>query len=114
MNEFKKKIQDEFDATQNTPALIAARERAKEEKLKQVRELRDEFYYNEKNEVFTIKIGYTVGPQSTEEYAKSIDEALRLLGVKTELVPYSPKEVQVMIESGEKKYDILVIGVGVE
>lgn len=56
MNEFKKKIQDEFDATQNTPALIAARERAKEEKLKQVRELRDEFYYNEKNEVFTIKI----------------------------------------------------------
>ncbi|NRH21246.1 hypothetical protein HOO68_04335 [Candidatus Gracilibacteria bacterium] len=114
LNEFKKKIQDEFDANQNTPALIAARERAKEEKLKQVRELRDEFYYNEKNNVFTIKIGYTVGPQSTEEYAKNIDAALRLLGVKTELIAYTPKEVQAMIESGERKYDILVIGVGVE
>lgn len=114
MSSFKKQIQDGFDALQNTPALIASRERIKEEQIKKVQELRDEYYYNEKNEVFIIKIGYTVGPQSTEEYAKSIDDSLRLLGVKTELIPYNPKEVQAMISSGEKKYDILVIGVSVE
>lgn len=73
MNEYKKQVQDAYNATQNTPALIATRERAKGDKLKQIQILRDEYYYNDKNEVFTIRIGYVSGPQSTEEYANSID-----------------------------------------
>jgi len=36
--------------------MVAVRDRAKEEKIKQIRELGDEFYYNEKNEIFVIKI----------------------------------------------------------
>lgn len=73
MNEYKKQVQDTYNATQNTPALIATRERAKEGRLKQIQILRDEYYYNDKDEVFSIRIGYINGPQSTEEYAKSID-----------------------------------------
>lgn len=61
-----------------------------------------------------MRIGYIIGPQSTEAYANSIDGALRLLGVKTVLIPYGPKEIQAMIASGERKYDLLVIGVSVE
>lgn len=112
--EYKKQLQDNYNALQNTPALIAAREREKWEKLKQLQTLADEYYYNEKNEIFQVRIGYASGPQSTESYATSIDEALRLLGVKTVLIPYWPKEIQAMIASGERKYDLLVIGVSVE
>lgn len=114
LNEYKKVLQDEYLATQNTPALIANRERWKEEKLIQARELKDEYYYNNLNQLFIIKIGYIIGPQSTEVYAKKIDSALRLLGIKTELIPYNPKEIQSLIASGERKYDILVIGISVE
>ncbi len=114
MSEYKKQIQNVYNATQNTPALIAAREREKWDKLTQLQSLADEYYYNEKKEIFQVRIGYTSGPQSTETYAISIDAALRLLGVKTELIPYGPKEIQSMIASGERKYDLLVIGVSVE
>lgn len=114
MSEYKKQIQNVYNATQNTPALIAAREREKLDKLTQLQSLADEYYYNEKKEIFQVRIGYTSGPQSTETYAISIDAALRLLGVKTELIPYGPKEIQSMIASGERKYDLLVIGVSVE
>lgn len=114
MVEYKKQVQDAYNIIQNTPALIAVREREKWEKIKQVQSLRDEYYYNEKNEVFQVRIGYIIGPQSTETYANSIVGALRLLGVKTELIPYGPKDIQAMIASGERKYDLLVIGVSVE
>jgi ABC-type transport system substrate-binding protein len=114
INEYKKVLLDEYIGTQNTPALIANRERLKEEKLLQSNELKDEYYYNNLNQVFSIKIGYIIGPQSTEIYAKNIDSALRLLGIKTELIPYNPKEIQSLIANGDRKYDILVIGVSVE
>lgn len=114
MDEYKKQKQDAYNASQNTPALVANREREKAEKIKELQTLRDDYYYNDKNDIFTIKIWYVSGPQSTESYANNIAEALRLLGVRTELIPYGPKDVQAIITSGEKKYDILVIGVSVE
>lgn len=114
MSEYKKQVQDAYNATQNTPALIAAREREKWDKLTQLQSLADEYYYNEKKEIFQVRIGYASGPQSTEAYATSIDASLRLLGVKTEFIPYWPKEIQSMIASGERKYDLLIIGVSVE
>jgi hypothetical protein len=39
---------------------------------------------------------------------------LHLLGVKTELIALSPKEVQTLITKGEHTYDLLVIGISVE
>ncbi|MBX9809897.1 hypothetical protein K2X92_05905, partial [Candidatus Gracilibacteria bacterium] len=114
LEEYKKQLQDEYSATQNTPALVANRERAKQDKINQIRELQDEYYFNSKNEIFVIKIGYIIGPQSTELYAKRIDEALKLLGIKTELIAYSAKDIQAIITSGDRKYDILVIGISVE
>jgi ABC-type transport system substrate-binding protein len=114
MDEYKKQVKDAYNATQNTPAMIAARERWKAEKLKKAQELKDEYYYNNKNEIFQVKIWYVTGPQSTEYYANYIDTALRLLGVKTELIPFGPKDIQSLITSGERNYDILVIGVSVE
>lgn len=88
LDNYKKELQDAFNATQNTPALVANRERAKQEKINQIQQLKDEYYYNDKNEVFVLKIGYIVGPQSTESYAQKINESLKLLGIKTELIPF--------------------------
>lgn len=114
MKEYRKQERDAYNNNQNTPALVANRERSKEKQIEQVQSLRDEYYYNNKNEIFQIKIWYITGPQSTESYAKNIDAALRLLGVKTELIPYGPKDIQAIIASWERKYDMLVIGVSVE
>ncbi len=111
---YKKELQDAYNASQNTPALIANREREKVEQLKKLEQLRDEYYYNDKYEIFSLKIGHITGPQSTEAYAEKINTALKLLWVKTELVPYGPKDIQSIIASWEKKYDLLVIGISVE
>jgi ABC-type transport system substrate-binding protein len=82
--------------------------------MKTAQELKDEYYYNGSGSIFSIKIAYITGPQSTELYAQSIDAALRLLGVKTELVPYDSKAVQTMIKEGSRPYDLLVIGISVD
>jgi len=60
LDNYKKELQEIFNATQNTAALVANRERAKEEKIKQIQDLKDEYYYNDKNEVFVLKIAYIV------------------------------------------------------
>lgn len=76
---YKKELQDAYNASQNTPALIANREREKVEQLKKLEQLRDEYYYNDKYEIFSLKIGHITGPQSTEAYAEKINTALKLL-----------------------------------
>ena len=113
MTWYKKSEQDKYNALQNTPALIADRERKKSESLKEAQTLKDEYYYKW-NDIFVIRIGYITGPQSTQSYATSISDALRLLGVKTELIAYGPKELQNMISSSKRDYDLLAIGISVE
>ena len=114
LESYRQEVRDAYLATVNTPALIADRERKKAELIKTAQELKDEYYYNGSGSIFAIKIAYTTGPQSTELYAQSIDRALRLLGVKTDLVPYDSKAVQAMIADGSRPYDLLVIGASVD
>lgn len=111
---YQGEVRDAYLATQNTPARVADRERKKAELYKTAQELKDEYYYNGSGSIFSIKIGYITGPQSTELYAQSIDAALRLLGVKTELIPYDSKSLQTLIAEGARPYDLLVIGVSVD
>ena len=73
--------------------------------------LDDRYYYNEKNEPFTIKVAYVNGVQSTESYAKNIEEILKNLSLKTELMSLETKQIDQIIQTGKRPYDILVIGV---
>jgi hypothetical protein len=114
LESYRQEVRDAYLATVNTPALIADRERKKAELIKTAQELKDEYYYNGSGSIFSIKIAYTTWPQSTELYAQSIDAALRLLGVKTDLVPYDSKAVQAMIADWSRPYDLLVIGASVD
>lgn len=57
---YKNQVRDEYNATQNTPALIAERDRKKAEQVEKIRTLSDEFYYNSKLEPMSLKVGYSV------------------------------------------------------
>jgi hypothetical protein len=111
LEKFRDNVNTEYLARKNTPAMIADRERKKQDTLKQIQTLDEHYYYNEKSEPFTIKVAYITGPQSTETYALHTEETLKKLGVKTELLPLEPKNLTAMISSGKKEYDVLIIGV---
>jgi hypothetical protein len=108
---YKKEIDDEYTARNNTPALIAERERAKEEKKKTALALDPLYYYDTDGKPFRLKVAYITGPQSTEAYALAIEKTLKNLSIMTELTPLDPKALQGMITSAKKDYDILVAGV---
>jgi ABC-type transport system substrate-binding protein len=105
---YKKEIDNEYTARNNTPALLAERERAKEEKKKTALALDPLYYYNKDNKPFKLKVAYITGPQSTESYATAIEKTLKNLSIMTELTPLDPKALQGMITSGQKDYDILI------
>lgn len=108
---YEKEVQDEYLARLNTPALIADRDRKKQEKIKTIQALDARYYYNDKNEPFTIKVAAISGPQSTIGYATEVEGILKKLWVKTETITYEPKEFSEMIRSGKKEYDILIVWV---
>lgn len=94
--------------------MIADRQRKKEETIKHLESLSDEYYYNDDREPFSLKIAYIVGPQGTESHAQIADNALKLIGVKTELIAYGPKEMKSLFETGKKEYDIFITGISVD
>ena len=96
----------------NTPALIADRERKKADERTKITALDDYYYYNGKYEPFRLKVAYINGPQSTEQYAKTIESTLKNLGIIADLVPLEPTDLEDVIKSGKKEYDMIVAGVG--
>ncbi len=85
--------------------------RAKSEKLKEkIKVLDPKYYYNAKNEPFEVKIAYKDDPLSLEGYANNVSVALQSLSIKSKVVPISTKDLQKMLESGNKDYDYIIIG----
>ncbi len=95
----------------NTPAFLADRQRKKEEKKAKIVPLDDRYYYNGLGEPFRLKVAYTTWPQWTELYAEKIEKILKDLWVMTELISYKPADIEGLIRSGKKEYDILVLGI---
>jgi nucleotide-binding universal stress UspA family protein len=107
---YRSKVESEYISRKNTPALIAERQRKKDEAKKQVEALVEGFYYNTKNEPFSLKVVSVSGPQGTEYYGERIEKALKDLGIKTDRTILEPKDIATMIQTGKKDYDIIVIG----
>jgi ABC-type transport system substrate-binding protein len=105
---YKKEIDDSYVARNNTPALIAEREREKTEKKNTALALDPLYYYDKSGKAFELKVAYITGPQSTETYALAIEKTLKNLSIMTNLMPLDPKTLQGMITSGKKDYDILI------
>ncbi len=108
MTEYKKSVDEEYRARNNTPALIAEREREKQKQLEAAAALNPQYYYNKEWKEFRITVAYVTGIQSTESYAKTIENTLRKLSIMTELVTLEPKALQEIITTGKKEYDIII------
>jgi hypothetical protein len=76
---YRDEVNKEYLARKNTPAMIADRERKKQETLQKLEALDEHYYYNGKFEPFTIKVAFITGPQSTEKYALHVEETLKKL-----------------------------------
>jgi hypothetical protein len=79
LQSYRDEVDREYLARKNTPAMIADRERKKQETLQKLEVLDEHYYYNEKFEPFTIKVAFMTGPQSTEKYALHVEETLKKL-----------------------------------
>lgn len=111
--EYKKKVDDEYIARNNTPALVAEREREKEKQKETALALNPLYYYDKEGKPYTLIVAYVTGIQSTELYAHIVEDALKKLSVKIEPVALEPKDLQEIINSGKKEYDILIAWVSV-
>ncbi|MFZ2255820.1 MAG: hypothetical protein WAW59_08130 [Patescibacteria group bacterium] len=106
--EYKKSVDEEYIARNNTPAIVAEREREKTKQKEAALALDPLYYYDKDGKEFSIVVAYVVGPQSTESYALAVEKVLKRLSIKTVLSPLEPKTLQEMITSGKKEYDILI------
>ncbi len=108
---YQEMINSGYLARINTPAIVADRQRKKDERKTKLTELDDRYYYNAEGKPFNIKVAYTTWPQWTESYALEIEKILKNLWVITQLVAYKSTEIEDLIRSGKKDYDILVLGI---
>lgn len=111
LENYRTLINSGYLAKLNTPALVAERQRKKDERREKLSTLDDRYYYTATGEVFKLKVAYTTWPQWTDLYAEEIGKILKNLGVMTELVPYKWADIEELIRSGKKDYDILVLGI---
>ncbi|MBP9779446.1 hypothetical protein KBD33_02350 [Candidatus Gracilibacteria bacterium] len=111
LNGYKEVVNSGYLARINTPAFLADKQRKKDERKAKIAPLDDRYYYNASGEPFSLKVAYINGPQGTEIYAQEIEKILKDLGVFTELIAYKSSDIEELIKSGKKDYDMLVLGI---
>ncbi len=106
----RESIDSAFLSEINAPEKIAQRKKINEKKKEELKLLDPRYYYNEKNMPFELTIAYKDDPQTLEKYAKSVVSALENLSIRSKLVPISTNDLQKMLESWNKNYDMIIIG----
>jgi hypothetical protein len=106
---YKKQVDENYTARNNTKELITQREEEKKKNLEKISILDERYYYNKEGKPFSIKVNYVNGRESTEHYAKIIEKTLKDLSVKTDIEALTPEDIGNIIKTGKKNYDILVI-----
>lgn len=111
MTQFESEVQSELIAELNTPEKIAEREQQKSERIAAIEALSDDAYYNEKLEPFVLKVAFMSDKEVTSTYMNFVVESLKQLGILVEPLPLAAKELDALIKSGEKDYDMIIVGV---
>lgn len=109
LDTFRKEVDSTYLERINTPALIAERQRKKDERKSLFANLDDHYYYNREGKAFSLKVWYVTWVQGTDFYALKIEKILKDLGIFTELVAYKAPEIADIIKTGKKDYDILIL-----
>ncbi len=108
------KIQNDVDheylKVLNSAEKVTARKKQSEKAIEKIKSLDPRYYYNSKGEAFEMKIAYKDDPLSLERYANNMSTALQSLSIKSSLTPLSTKNLQKMLETGNKNYDYILIG----
>lgn len=111
MNAYKQEVEQNLLSKLNTPEKIAEREQKKQEKLTQIESLDSRWYYNADLTPFTVKLAYVADKEASTTYTEFTVAALAELGIHTELIPLETKALDALIKSGEKNYDMIIVGV---
>lgn len=109
LNSMKEKVDGEYLAVLNNPEKVTLRLQAVSKERERLKALDPRYYYNRKWEPFEVKIAYKDDPLSLQTYAAYVSSALQDLSIKSTLVPLSTKDIQTMLQSGNKDYDFIII-----
>lgn len=111
LEEFKQAVEAEYLKEKNTEEQIAERQKQKDARIASVEALKDHGYYNADLKPFTLSLAYVESQEAHDAYTSIIVQALSALGIETTLDTLSIKDVESMIKTGKKEYDLLLIGV---
>lgn len=111
MQTYKNEVEWQLLAELNTPEKIAERETAKAQKITEIEALADNTYYNDKYEPFTLKLAFISDNEASTRYAEFTMQEISELGITVEWIAMTTKELDAMIKSGEKNYDMIIVGI---
>lgn len=110
LTSLRESVDSEYLSVINSPDKVTQRKKLYEKRKEDLKLLDPRYYYNEKNLPFELQIAYKDDPQTLEKYAKSVVSALENLSIRSKLIPLSTKDLQKMLESWHKNYDMIIIG----
>lgn len=110
MNTYQRSVEQELLQSLNSPEKIAEREAEKNEKIAKIQALSDTLYYSESLEPFTLKLAFVSDKDAPAKYAEFTTETLASLGINVEHIPLTAKDLSTLITSGEKNYDMIIVG----
>lgn len=110
LDTMKEQVDSGLLAQINSVERVTSRKKLIEKQLDSLKLLDQRYYYNSKNQPYELTIAYKDDPQTLEKYAAAVSSALQNLSIKSKLVPLSTKDLQKMLESGNKNYDYIIIG----
>lgn len=81
------------------------------ETLKNLEWLNDKYFYNEAGKEYTLQLLYLDTDNNMGVIAENIKQSFSQFWILVEAVPVSISELNVMLQSGDKKYDMLLAGI---
>ncbi len=111
MKNYQNEVEASLVAEMNTPEKIAEREAQKQQKITEINALEDNVYYNSSYEPFSLVLAFLSDNTASVKYAEFTIQELATLGIKTETKPLTTKELDALIKSGEKNYDMIILWV---
>lgn len=111
MYKFQKDVENSLLAELNTPEKIAEREKEKQELINKIStELQDNLYYNDKFEPFSISLTFVADKEAPAKYAEFTIETLSNLGIQVSPNGITTKDLNTLVTSNEKNYDMILVG----
>lgn len=111
MDKYRHEVELQYIDLMNSEEKIAEREKIKAEKVAKIEALKDNAYYNEKLEPFSLKFAFLWDKEISLTYADFITRELEHIGIVIETNPLTTKDLDSIVKTGTKDYDFIFVGV---